>query len=85
MACSNKSVVPEICGDAAVYFDPDDISDIARVISKLSEDKVYNTMLREKARKRGADFSWEKTASESLEFFEEIVKDNIDKTIEWSH
>ena len=85
MACSNKSVVPEICGDAAAYFDPDDISDIARVISKLSEDKVYNTILRDKARKRGAHFSWEKTAAESLEFFEEIVKDNIDKTTEWSH
>ena len=85
MACSNKSVVPEICAEAALYFDPDDVSDIARVIIKLSEDKDYNTMLRGKARKRGADFSWEKTAAESLKFFEEIVKDNIDKTTERSH
>ncbi|MCH7690356.1 MAG: glycosyltransferase family 4 protein [candidate division Zixibacteria bacterium] len=85
MACSNKSVVPEICGDAAEYFDPEDVSDIARVIIKLSEDKDYNTILRGKARRRGADFSWEKTASESLRFFEEIVKDNREKTTEWSN
>lgn len=85
MACSNKSVVPEICGDAAVYFDPDDVSDIARVIIKLSEDKNYNSMLRANAKKRGAEFSWEKTALESLNFFEEIVKDNCEKTTEWSN
>lgn len=79
MACSNRSVVPEICGDAAIYFDPHCLEDIAQKILRLCEDESLNASLREKAKSRAKNFSWEKAAAETLSFLEEVLNDNIQK------
>lgn len=76
MACSNKSVVPEICGDAAIYFDPYRPEDIAQKILRLCEDKALNASLREKAKSRAKNFSWEKAAAQTLSFLKEVLNDS---------
>ncbi len=57
VACSNRSSLPEIAGDAATYFDPEDPNLIADAIQmaspKGSQDQVNK-------------FSWEKAAEETL-------------------
>ncbi len=43
VAVSNAASLPEVCADAAIYFDPNSPSDIARSLRKLWEDKsLYN-------------------------------------------
>ena len=37
VACSHTSSLPEVAGDAAEYFDPSDVTDMARALSKLLE------------------------------------------------
>ncbi len=78
MACSNRSVVPEVCGDAAIYFDPYRPEDIAQIILKLCQDKALNASLREKAKSRAKDFSWEKSAAETLRFFDRVLNGGND-------
>ncbi len=69
---SNVSSLPEAGGDAALYFDPNDTSDIAKVLTKV----ISDAKLREEMIKKGYNqikkFSWEKTAKETLNVLESI-------------
>lgn len=71
---SNISSMPEAGGDAAEYFDPTDVSDMAMVIDKVVSDKI----LQEKMIKKGSDhlknFSWDKSAEKVIEIFESLNK-----------
>jgi glycosyltransferase involved in cell wall biosynthesis len=73
MACgapvltSRASSMPEIAGDAALYVDPLDVDDIARGLESLLRSPSECERLAALGRQRAAAFSWERTASETLE------------------
>jgi len=70
---SNTSSLPEAGGDAALYFDPEDSSDIAEKIKNLlSDDKLREDMI-EKGYKQAKKFSWEKAAKETLHVLKEVA------------
>jgi glycosyltransferase involved in cell wall biosynthesis len=64
---SNVDPMPEHCKDAALYFDPDDVEDIASKLEMGTDDKQLNKTFRSKALRRSGDFSWEKSAEETIE------------------
>ena len=67
--CSNSTSIPEVVGDAALLFDPNDPKQIAQCISKLfSDDKIANK-LRKKGFTRAKIFSQNKTAAKYLAAF----------------
>ncbi len=66
VATSNLSSMPEVAGDAAIYFDPKDIRDIKDTIKSVILDKSLADSLRLKGRERLKNFSWEKCARETL-------------------
>lgn len=71
---SNVSSLPEAGGDAALYFDPLNVEDIAQTIDKvLSNPKLRSEMIK-KGYEQVKKFSWEKTAKETLKVLEEITK-----------
>ncbi|MCX6784035.1 MAG: glycosyltransferase family 1 protein [candidate division WWE3 bacterium] len=70
---SNSTSIPEICGDAALYFDPLDASDMAAKISKIISDPVLRSELVEKGRKNIERFSWSKMAGETLKVYEDCL------------
>lgn len=72
VACSNKSVMPEVTGNGALYFDPDNIHEFAEKIRLVVEDKKLNDQLRAHSLRRAEFFSWEKSARQMLEFFNEV-------------
>ena len=59
VVASNTSSIPEVCSEAAMYFDPNNIEQMAEVL----EEAVINTQLREKLIKNGREqckkFSWD--------------------------
>jgi glycosyltransferase involved in cell wall biosynthesis len=55
---SNAASLPEICGDAALYFDPDSPVDIATKIKLLIGDEVLRNELRAKGAAHARQFSW---------------------------
>lgn len=73
LALSNVSSLPEIGGDAAIYFDPNDSSDIERAISKVIYDDIFRSALVEKGKQRRKVFSWQKTAIETKKLYESCL------------
>lgn len=59
VACSNASVMPEICGDAAAYFDPTDVKDCARAMSDLLDEAALRSALVERGRRRAGSLTWD--------------------------
>lgn len=70
---SNATCLPEIAGDAAIYFDPFSVEDIANSLTKISQDEALRTKLIENGKQRSNLFSWDKTASICWEAIEEVV------------
>ena len=73
VVCSNTSSLPEIVDEAALTFDPFDVTEMAAKI----EQALGNDALREEMKKRGlqqaAKFSWERTARETLRVYKEAT------------
>jgi glycosyltransferase involved in cell wall biosynthesis len=59
VAASNVSAIPEVCGDAAVFFDPMDPESIANAVIEADSRAEE---LRERGLARAATFTWEDTA-----------------------
>lgn len=74
VASSNATCLPEVYGDAAVYFDPTSVDDMARVISDTLNDKELLAKLRKAGPEHAKKFSWEKMARETLEVYEKALK-----------
>jgi glycosyltransferase involved in cell wall biosynthesis len=66
VAASNISSLPEVAGQAAVYFDPHDIRDIKTAMKNILFDASLSQNLITKGKGRLKDFSWEKCARETL-------------------
>ena len=62
IACSNSAAMPEVVGDAAVFFDPRDVADMAAAIDRLLSDPGLCQRLARKAVERARDYSWQRTA-----------------------
>jgi glycosyltransferase involved in cell wall biosynthesis len=71
---SNVSSLPEAGGDAALYVDPTNVSDIADKMSSLLTNDELRKELIAKGQKQIKKFSWEKTAKETLEVLTKIAK-----------
>jgi len=72
IATSKVGVMPEICQDAAMYFDPYNPEDIAEKIELIIKKQDLRKELRRKSLRRAQCFSWDKTAKQTLALFEEV-------------
>jgi glycosyltransferase involved in cell wall biosynthesis len=73
VACSNRSSLPEVAGDAAVLFDPEDVDAIRAALERLLLDRELAERLRAAGRERAAGFSWERTAELTVACYERAV------------
>jgi glycosyltransferase involved in cell wall biosynthesis len=69
VACSRASALPEVAGEAARYFDPYDMADIARAVNELLDDDELAGRLVALGRERQATFTWEAAARGTLESY----------------
>ncbi len=71
--CSNTSSLPEVGGEAAVYFDPNNAESIREAVTKA----IYNEELRQnlinRGLKRSQNFSWAKTAEKTESIYRSIL------------
>lgn len=74
VVCSNAASLPEVCGDAALYFDPFDEGDISAKIGRLMRDKPLQDRLRTLGSAQAERFSWDRTTCEILEFTEQAFR-----------
>jgi glycosyltransferase involved in cell wall biosynthesis len=70
---SNVSAMPEILGDAPLYFDPYDEKDMAKAIERVLSDEVLREKLVKKGIEQAKRYSWIKTAEETLKIYKELL------------
>lgn len=70
---SNISSMPEIVGDAGIYFDPLDIYDISQKIKDVVYSKTLTDELINKGYKTSLNFTWQKCALETLNVYKNKI------------
>jgi glycosyltransferase involved in cell wall biosynthesis len=73
VVCSNATALPETGGDAARYFDPLDVDDMAEAIRNVVTDRGLHDDLSRRGRARAATFTWEDAARQTAAVYRELV------------
>jgi glycosyltransferase involved in cell wall biosynthesis len=80
MACgcpvitSSTSSLPEVAGDAALQVTPGDVDELTEAIRQVLTDRSLRERLAKKGLHRAAQFSWRRTAEQTLKVLESVVK-----------
>ena len=74
VAASRVTSLPEVFGEAALYFDPIDIEDMAKKMRQVLSSEELKEKLISKGSERIKRYSWERTAEETLKIYEEILE-----------
>ena len=69
VACSSAASLPEVAGDAALFFDPHDVRQLASAIETMLTSSALRASLREKGLARAARFTWADTARRHVEIY----------------
>jgi glycosyltransferase involved in cell wall biosynthesis len=81
MACGTPVVssragsLPEVVGDAGVYFDPTDVGSMSAAIGSLWDDQGRRELLARRAIQQAALFTWDASAQALLACFEELAQE----------
>ena len=79
MACgvptvlSNRSSLPEVGGNAAVYFNPEDPLDIAESVLKVVQSSDLRQEMISAGLKRAAGFTWTRIGENTVEAFRRVL------------
>lgn len=74
LLCSNATSLPEIAGNAALYFDPEKPEDIAAVIAYFFNNRTKEQELVSLGTERLKLFSWKKAALETVELYSSVLR-----------
>ena len=70
---SRAASLPEVCGDAALYFDPLDSGSIAEAIVRLLHQPELRATLRCRGLERARHFTWDRSATAVLTVLERLL------------
>ena len=76
LLCSNRRAMPEIAGDAAVFFDPDNREELVRLLRRFAVDTELKNQLRSRGLERAKAFSWLETAEQTVAIYRSLVGRN---------
>lgn len=71
---SNKTCLPEVAGDAALFFDPFNVNDIAEKLEIISKDELLRETLIKRGYKKSQDYNWDKAAKQTWQTLEKFIK-----------
>lgn len=73
VACSNTSCLPEIVGEDAVLFDPENASAIATSMKQLLRGGESVEGLSVSGKRRSEKFDWKRSALKYLNMYRDII------------
>jgi glycosyltransferase involved in cell wall biosynthesis len=76
VACSNRPALPEVAGDAALLFEPEDQAAVTAAIRQLLDDRELAGRLVELGRARVDLFTWRRTAEATLATYRRAVNES---------
>lgn len=78
IACSNRGPMPEVLGNAGMYFDPEQSAEIEQAIERLYKDPFLRASFAERAQEQVRGYSWKRCAHETLEFIASVAREECD-------
>lgn len=72
-ACSDAGALPELCGEAAVMFDPYSVEAIVEAVDRILTDTALRERLSLAGPERARMFSWQSTAQLTLEAYKKAL------------
>lgn len=73
VAVSDATSLPEVVGDAGVYFDPFDVDSIAAAIRKLCTDESLRATLVDRSHEQIKKFSWKATSRAIIDTYRRVL------------
>lgn len=74
VVCSRSASLPEIAGDASIFFDPYSVDEMAASIALVAGDPKLRQTMRQKGIENAERFSWAQTARQTVGVYDEILK-----------
>jgi glycosyltransferase involved in cell wall biosynthesis len=74
IACSNRGPMPEVLGQAGVFFNPEQPQDIARALRDLIESPQTRRELARASYERVPEYSWQRCADETCRFLVMVMQ-----------
>jgi glycosyltransferase involved in cell wall biosynthesis len=73
VTCAHTSSLPEVGGEAVLYFDPNDTTAMAAQIERLLTEAPLRRQLAEAGLAQAQKFTWDKTAAQTLHLYRALV------------
>jgi glycosyltransferase involved in cell wall biosynthesis len=73
VVAARAASLPEVYGDAAHYCDPRDVTSIAEALRDVAGEEELRRRLVARGRERAAEFSWTRTAKQTLAVYREAL------------
>jgi glycosyltransferase involved in cell wall biosynthesis len=70
---SNRGSIPEICNDAAIYFDPASIDSMLLVMERSLNSPGLLDQKRSLGYINSKKYSWQKTTLETMEIYRKLI------------
>ena len=71
--CSNSGSIPEVVGDAGIYFDPHDITSIRKALENTLFNENLLAHLKMRGLQRESMFSWDRCANETVAVYRSLL------------
>ena len=75
VASSSATCLPEVYGDAAKYFDPTSVQDMANTIIEIIDNEDVRKDLITKGKARAAKYSWKRMAEQTKAVYDKALED----------
>jgi glycosyltransferase involved in cell wall biosynthesis len=73
VVCSNAGSIPEVVGDAGVYFDANDPEELRTALERVATSEALQADLRARGYARINEFSWDKCAAATARIYRAII------------
>jgi glycosyltransferase involved in cell wall biosynthesis len=73
IACAQRGPMPEVLGDAGIYFDPEDAASTTAALRRLAAEPALRVDLARRAHGRADAFSWERCARDTFAYLTQVA------------
>ena len=74
IACSSMGPMPEVLGDAGVYFNPTNVDSIYTALKELLDNNYLRAEISKKAFNKSINYTWKNCSDETFKYLTEIIK-----------
>ena len=71
---ANRSCLPEVCGDAAEYIDPEDQDDMLAAIVRVLSDEPWREAAAQRGLHRARQFTWQRCVEDTVAIYHDVAE-----------